>query len=176
MGIRGGRGRRENLRVSCFLSFTAAEAIWRERLVRVKFFLGNCFVALQVSHVMSHDPVLPHPLYYLFQFSKCTSPSVPHPPFIMYIMWYHMTPIPLATPTSSQCVMPTSLSKFNVAHLLIQMRHPSLMLYWADFTTQCATFSLVHVPLVSWPARARLPARSGLVNEVEFLGLITQKR
>lgn len=83
MGIRGGRGRGENLRVSCFLSFTAAEAIWRERLVRVKFFLGNCFVALQVSHVMSHDPVLPHPLYYLFQFTMCTSPSVPHPPFIM---------------------------------------------------------------------------------------------
>ena len=28
--------------------------------------------------------------------------------------------------------------------------------------------------LVSCPARARLPARNGLVNEVEFLGLITQ--
>ena len=30
------------------------------------------------------------------------------------------------------------------------------------------------VKLVSCPARARLPARNGLVNEVEFLGLITQ--
>ena len=29
--------------------------------------------------------------------------------------------------------------------------------------------------LVSCPARTRLPARNGLVNEVEFLGLITQK-
>ena len=28
--------------------------------------------------------------------------------------------------------------------------------------------------LVSCPASARLPARNGLVNEVEFLGLITQ--
>ena len=28
--------------------------------------------------------------------------------------------------------------------------------------------------LVSCPARARLPARNGLVNEVKFLGLITQ--
>ena len=28
--------------------------------------------------------------------------------------------------------------------------------------------------LVSCPARARLPARNGLVNEVEFLGFITQ--
>ena len=28
--------------------------------------------------------------------------------------------------------------------------------------------------VVSWPARARLPARNGLVNEVEFLGLIPQ--
>ena len=28
--------------------------------------------------------------------------------------------------------------------------------------------------LVSWPVRARLPARNGLVNEVEFLGLIPQ--
>ena len=28
--------------------------------------------------------------------------------------------------------------------------------------------------LVSCPARARLPVRNGLVNEVEFLGLITQ--
>ena len=28
--------------------------------------------------------------------------------------------------------------------------------------------------LVSCPARTRLPARNGLVNEVEFLGLITQ--
>ena len=28
--------------------------------------------------------------------------------------------------------------------------------------------------LVSCPARARLPARSGLVNEVEFLELVTQ--
>ena len=28
--------------------------------------------------------------------------------------------------------------------------------------------------LVSCPARARLPARNGLVNKVEFLGLITQ--
>ena len=28
--------------------------------------------------------------------------------------------------------------------------------------------------LVSCPARAHLPARNGLVNEVEFLGLITQ--
>ena len=25
-----------------------------------------------------------------------------------------------------------------------------------------------------WPARARLPARNGLVDEVEFVGLITQ--
>lgn len=53
--MRGGnprrKGERGNLRVSCFLSYTAAEAIWRERLVQVKFFLGNCFVALQVSHV-----------------------------------------------------------------------------------------------------------------------------
>ena len=30
--------------------------------------------------------------------------------------------------------------------------------------------------LVSCPARARLPARNGLVNEVKFLGLITQNR
>ena len=30
--------------------------------------------------------------------------------------------------------------------------------------------------LVSWPARARLPAKNGLVNEVKFLGLITRKR
>ena len=30
------------------------------------------------------------------------------------------------------------------------------------------------VKVVSCPARARLPARNGLVNEVEFLGLITQ--
>ena len=28
--------------------------------------------------------------------------------------------------------------------------------------------------LVLYPAHARLPARNGLVNEVEFLGLITQ--
>ena len=62
----GERGKFEGVVFCCFLSFTAAEAIWRERLVRVKFFLGNCFVALQVSHVMLHDPVLPHPLYYSF--------------------------------------------------------------------------------------------------------------
>ena len=66
------------MRVSCFLSFTAAEAIWRERLVRVKFFLGNCFVALQVSHMMSHDPCATYTI------PICTSPTpthltVPHP-------------------------------------------------------------------------------------------------
>ena len=30
--------------------------------------------------------------------------------------------------------------------------------------------------VVSWPICVRLPVRNGLVNEVEFLGLITQKR
>ena len=30
--------------------------------------------------------------------------------------------------------------------------------------------------IVSCPAHMHLPARNGLVNEVEFLGLITQKR
>ena len=34
----------------------------------------------------------------------------------------------------------------------------------------------VYLNLVSWPARTRLPPRNSLVNEVEFLGLITQKR
>ena len=37
-----------------------------------------------------------------------------------------------------------------------------------------ATIGVTTPCLVSCPARARLPARNGLVNEVEFLGLVTQ--
>ena len=37
-----------------------------------------------------------------------------------------------------------------------------------------ATHTASDASLVSCPARARFPARNGLVNEVEFLGLITQ--
>ena len=114
-GIRGGRGRGENLKVSCFLSFTAAEAIWRERLVRVKFFLGNCFVALQVSHVMSHDPIVPPTP---FQF-------VLHLPFIMETTQPRYTscdpnltvPHPLIPPA-----MPTTLSKCSSS--FIPRPHP----------------------------------------------------
>ena len=36
--------------------------------------------------------------------------------------------------------------------------------------------SAAGLPLVSCLAHTRLPVRNGLVNEVEFLGLITQNR
>ena len=39
---------------------------------------------------------------------------------------------------------------------------------------ECSTATKECTVLVSCPPRARLPARNGLVNEVEFLGLIPQ--
>ena len=41
---------------------------------------------------------------------------------------------------------------------------------------RCQSSIVVALALVSCPARVRLPARNGLVNEVEFLGLVTQNR
>ena len=99
--IRGGRGRGENLRVSCFLSFTAAEAIWRERLVRVKFFLGNCFVALQVSHMMSHDPIVP-PTPFQFVLH-------PHPSWKLHSLAYTSCDPNLTVPHPSRLTVPHPL-------------------------------------------------------------------
>ena len=73
----------------------------------------------------------------------------------------------------SSCSFP-GIWKFNPA---LEIRYHKHHLHFYEF------MSFVRLePLGQWnyivscPARARLPARNGLVNEVEFLGLVTQNR
>ena len=66
----------------------------------------------------------------------------------------------------------------NINWQTVQTKRPQTHTWdWAEFVMWLSMWVNVYwvVYLVSWPARARLPARNSLVNEVEFLGLITQK-
>ena len=58
----------------------------------------------------------------------------------------------------------------NVTYVVHSANSGQMNLIIDDVIKSCS-----QVLLVSCPARTRLPARNGLVNKVEFLGLIPQK-
>ena len=85
---------------------------------------------------------------------------------------------------TSVCSAPDERSHTElwVKHVRIQYSGKFFHNYRLMYYSRCyaqnfinpSRYTDTHVPVVSCPPRARLPARNGLVNEVKFLGLISQ--
>ena len=128
-------------------------------------------VSMSIAHSHTITPSPPHHLHHVHPHSPHTPihPTTFFPP-LYSPMPFHPSHIPTLTHTH--------VTTITTIPTLLTFPHPPMFPHHhcpALFTHHHCPHTFPHIPtLVSCPPRARLPARNGLVNEVEFLGLIHQ--
>ena len=162
--------------------------LWSERrayLLQLELNTNNCKLYLDTYYSAVHccgqqeslkasvEYLLPQLLYLLMQLA-CSSLAVPD--FNLAEWLYKLL---FLNKFLLVCRSVFSLQVLLQSHTSQEKIQTTLYIFVLQSHCVLYIFALLRHPyhtLVSWPAHARLPARNGLVNEVEFLGFITRKR